>query len=253
MKIREIKDTAEFCTIVFETQTAYKGVDLWWRGQSNKDWRLIPSLIRSYPAHFEHNMAIRFANRARVRHSKCPPSNDITGWVFLMQHYGLPTRLLDWTESALTALYFAVEDESKSNEEGGIFALEPTILNEMEMGAKCIVGAGTEDSKGIFDDVFRESKRPTSSKILGIYADHSDIRHMMQACAFTIHGKSEFLDSEKYFEKCLTKYTVSAKSKLKIKEQLRLLGFKPSTIYPDLGNLAIELKSMKYLPADQRK
>lgn len=35
---------------------------------------------------------------------------------FLMQYYGLKTRLLDWSESALTAVYFSVEDDLKTDD-----------------------------------------------------------------------------------------------------------------------------------------
>jgi hypothetical protein len=45
----------------------------------------------------------------------------------LLQHYNFPTRLLDWTESVLIALYFAVEDGGK--QDGKLFALNARRLN----------------------------------------------------------------------------------------------------------------------------
>ena len=39
---------------------------------------------------------------------RVPQADDLLGWLCVMQHYRAPTRLLDWSENLLVALYFAV-------------------------------------------------------------------------------------------------------------------------------------------------
>jgi hypothetical protein len=60
---------------------------------------------------------------------------------FLMQHYGLPTRFLDWSESALVALYFAVGAEPRRHEpsDAAVWMLDPWwFTSELDTPMKCI-------------------------------------------------------------------------------------------------------------------
>jgi hypothetical protein len=76
----------------------------------------------------ENNIIQDFRMRART-FKNIPKYNRIDEWLFLMQHVDTYTRLLDWSEGALIALYFAINRKPKVNEKPVVWMLNPIIFN----------------------------------------------------------------------------------------------------------------------------
>jgi len=253
---------------------------LWFRGESNADIKtpIVPKAYRDFGGpldddnHNEHvyNQARAIENNLVTTFSRESfrflVSNGINteSWnqYILMQHYGLKTRLLDWTESALTALFFAVSD---ANNNGKVWILSPLRLNEYtiekisgkRLPAMCIPNDLKEKNKLINTqtDQFNINElcrrylyldfESYQNEVLGntyyplaIYPNILDERMAIQQSCFTIFGnKVNGLLSGDYKNNYLENIVIDAKSKRSIKEELKWLGVSYKTIYPDLGGI----------------
>lgn len=226
-------------------------MDHWWRGQSDDAWSLLPRVRRSQRHdRYETNIAIRFYNLAPTRHPNCPDVTDLPGWLFFMQHYGLPTRLLDWTMSPLIAAYFAVIETKFHDRPGALWALQPTLMNEAEGLAPTILSSGSKSVAPLYRQVFHEIGRDFD-QIIAVLSPERDIRMLVQQGVHTIHGSGRAIDDHEKRHRFLVKFTIPATSKPKIRTQLASMGIRTSTLFPDLEHLSQELAGYTFLPQQQ--
>lgn len=85
-----------------------EGAEIFYRGHADRDWELLPSIFRTPNGiENEHLLFRDMVARLPQSFSDCKSALD---YLVQMQHYGLPTRLLDVTTNSLVALYFACEE-----------------------------------------------------------------------------------------------------------------------------------------------
>ncbi|WP_413363743.1 FRG domain-containing protein [Lysinibacillus sp. 3P01SB] len=92
--------------------------NIFYRGQSKSTYDLKPSIFRENYIEEEHNIYTEVMTECGHEFENCTLHNEKLS---KMQHYGVPTRLLDVTTNALVALYFACE--SNSREDGAVFLI----------------------------------------------------------------------------------------------------------------------------------
>ncbi len=214
---------------------------VWFRGHPNAAWTLTPSLYRA-PFNLEHEPTLmtRFKQNALPLLSYRP--NSSWEWMFLMRNHGVPTRLLDWTESPLVALYFATADEEKhADDDGHLWCLLPTVFNKI-WGMAGVhpgdipafgVGLYLEDWSAEMVGANAGLQRPPAAAI----APREAGRMTVQQSVFTVHHvKTEPLES--YGDgNYVWRLLIPAKSKPHIRKQLATLGVSRLSIFADLDSV----------------
>lgn len=217
------------------------------RGQADAGWDLKPSVYREYSPQQERYFTNEFRVRARSRYYACPENDDYSGWLALMQHYGLPTRLLDWTYSPLVAAFFAVHpDYTPFNGKTGdrdvcIWALAASLFNESQGFEPLIFPLDAVSYRTLIAPAFKNRKEPDTIGVA--MAIEHDPRIQMQQGAFTIHSNREPINSLPGCNHWLRKLIIKSSDVLEFLNELELLGMRKSNLFPDLTSLASELKS----------
>jgi hypothetical protein len=213
----------------------------WYRGQSDAAWRLEPKLLRTVPMQSERYLINRFRQNATLLVERHPQTEF--DWLFLMQHYAAPTRLLDWTESPLAALYFAL-GRANDDKVAALWVLLPTVLNE-----KSNYRPDTPDEIPSFNDEVLQNYLPdtiaseTRSKLFpfAALAPRNSARMQAQLGVFTISHRENI-----YIEDVgaagtprdhIWRYLIPPARRQSLRNELRLLAITKFQLFPELGSL----------------
>ena len=137
----EFNSIDELCKLINE-KTAHWDTR-WYRGLKSPKHSLIPKLFRDPSvARREGYLAVEFRRRARPHLSGVTSSFD---WLCAMQHYAIPTRLLDWSESLSVALYFTVRPIGLDLIAPTIWVLDPFRLHALSNPGSEIIPISIDD------------------------------------------------------------------------------------------------------------
>ena len=210
---------------------------VWFRGQANKEWKLLPSIARVENKLSEMTLIKRFKQNAMMLVS--PRPNNSIEWLFIMRHHGVPTRLLDWAESALMAAYFAVYE--KPEEDGCLWALLPTKLNKL---AKMDDIPSFEENMEIMSYDPDSFSRETISTLLplAIIAPRNNPRMQAQLSVYTINHRDNTPIEELGDRKHIWRYIVTKDCKNAMMKELELIGIGKFQLFPELQSIGDILK-----------
>src|SRR5690606_27911304 len=198
----------------------------------------------------ETNLVETFKNEAYQHLIKYQLRDHTLGVYFLMQHYGMHTRLLDWTENALISLFFAVENEH-SAEDSIVWILDPYLLNKYTLKNLDILNE-YEYSKSIFTALDRNvrletyfsdytltGKNELTTYPVAVKPFYIDDRLRNQSACFTLFGHEKD-GLRKHPDKDLFLHKVIIpKNRLRmIKLELFRLGISYDSIYPGLEGIS---------------
>ncbi|WP_300159971.1 FRG domain-containing protein [Solidesulfovibrio sp.] len=258
----EITSLSQLLEVVFHR---YK--KKWYRGESSDfgELKLIPSIFRQQ----KYNEKFLFHSFKCRHYEKYYHYNDFQ-WLCLMQHYDLPTRLLDWTTNPLISLYFATQ---LTKQDGFIYIMDPADLNlrSESKGRGLYLSSNplveirvamihTDKNR---DELYRSKtfnlypsfKKEELKKHLFKYFDYSiaispeimNSRMLAQSCCFTISGGiatklSKHLSIGDIANIEVIKIPYSAKKN--IRNQLDQLSIHQGTLFPEIEYTSKHLKEL---------
>ncbi len=196
------------------------GDEIWYRGCSNGRYKLLPSLLR-----YSHGLNVEM----RLWRQYCR-LKGAGGWntLFEMQHYFVPTRLLDWTTDSNVALYFALNPEDCSRP--SVYVLNPWILNG---------GAVAEQARDSYPENYADGACAQDGP-LAIEPPFINARIKAQSSVFTVHRKSD-RPIDDLCPQALKKIMLVCDDLAKQRKDFREEGPRSFHIFPDETGMSMAL------------
>lgn len=275
VEIHSIRSISEFCD---ETEQLTKNAHTYfYRGHANLSYQLIPSIMRKKQwIEYENDMY----NELRIECSndfvRCSTHLD---YLVEMQHYGMPTRLLDVTKNPLVALYFACESEMDSTGEVILFDTAKynikypgsdvvTILSSLPL-LSCsekqrmleMINNGMTDKEfneqavALLHEIklekpaFRdEIKKEDIGRAVFVLSEKKNNRIIKQDGAFIVCGlydeKQNPINNYRYKKNGkIQVFTIVPKFKIEILRQLNKFSINKATLFPEIEDVATYIKN----------
>lgn len=216
-----------------------KFFDCFFRGHSNSEWDLIPTIGRNRSQiiyyqkweYLEEDLLEKF-KKFSIPYLTIEPKYKYE-WSVIAQHHGVPTRILDWTTNPLKALYFAIEDPKYFDKNAALWAFKP---------------------KGYYYSLkkLHEMEKGKINLFIAYYPDNLNPRIIAQDSCFTffplpdsteanivpLNNKNAYKDNIE----CLIKFEIKKENKSVIYEELKRLGISHRSLFPDLDGLSVSIR-----------
>lgn len=249
---------------IVEELRAQSSGPIWYRGAPSRSKRLLPSLYRprenpraspSVLSTLEAQLVTRFRDRSLPYHSRDLRDNLET--LFFMQHYSIPTRLLDWTENPFAGLFFALRlceyrisptGRVSYLDDAVVWVLDPSLWNQAALSHVSYRGGPLDPSHtalGAYKEVGDIEKLGEAP--VALYGAHNSPRIVAQQGTFVIFGSKitpmeDLYRRGPYPDGCLARVTISRGSIGALRLSLFRHGFTEGSMFPDLEGLGRDLR-----------
>lgn len=262
-----------YLTFTLYTEAHSNEFMYFYRGHNDTSYSFYPSIYR------DDNKTKGISNEDTMFNDAiryCPNdfTNSMTSFEKLvkMQHYELPTRLLDITTNPLVALYFACANNNSKNGEVVIFKIKRDNIKYFNSDIVSVISNISkrpvnfnvdvnldketfnqqEHIQRLIHDIrqekpyFNDSINPSDlNKVVCVLPKLDNPRIVRQSGAFFLFGINENKKSPAKFEYAPKRIIIDHEVKLKILQELKNIGIDHATLFPEINNIMKKIKETK--------